>query len=72
MERVAVTITGLSPMLGELGQRKAVLLPLEEYEALLERVEELEDILDSERSVAAYRAGEGKSLEQYLAERKGR
>lgn len=72
MENVAVTITGSSPMLGELGQRKAVLLPLEEYEALVERVEELEDLLDSERSLAAYRAGEGKSLEQYFAKRKER
>ena len=71
MEKVAVTITGSGPMLRQLGQRKAVLLPLEEYEALLGRIEELEDILDSERSLATYQAAEGKSLEQYLAERKG-
>jgi len=47
-------------------------LPLDEYEALLDRLEELEDIIDSRIALAEYQAGQGRSLQAYLAERKER
>lgn len=65
-----ITISGPPGTVGNLGTRKAVLLPLDEYEALLDRLEELEDIIDSYVALAEYRAGEGRSLQAYLAERK--
>jgi len=62
-----ITISGPAEMLSDLGTRKAVLLPLEEYEALLDRLEELEDIIDSHIALAEYRAGQGRSLQAYLS-----
>jgi|GEM_PF-881090 len=67
-----ITISGPSETLSDLGTRKAVLLPLDEYEALLDRLEELEDIIDSRIALAEYEAGQGYSLQAYLAERKER
>jgi len=57
-----ITISGPAETVADLGKRKAVLLPLEEYEALLDRLEELEDIIDSHVALAEYRAGQGRSL----------
>ena len=67
-----ITINGPPEALAELGTRKAVLLPLDEYEALLDRLEELEDIVDSRIALTEYQAGQGRSLQAYLAERKER
>lgn len=67
-----ITISGSSETLADLGTRKAVLLPLDEYEALLNRLEELEDIIDSRIALTEYKAGQGRSLQAYLAERKER
>lgn len=67
-----ITISGPVETLTGLGTRQAVLLPLNEYEALLDRVEELEDIIDSRIALAEYQAGQGRSLQSYLAERKER
>lgn len=67
-----ITISGPSEILADLGMHKAVLLPLDEYEALLDRLEELEDMIDSRIALAEYQAGQGRSLQTYLAERKER
>ncbi len=70
--KATVTITGPRETLELLGQREVILLPLEEYEALLERIEDLEDILESRIALEEYRAGAGRPLEEYLAERRER
>ncbi len=67
-----ITISGPPETLASLGTRRAVVLPLDEYEALLDRLEELEDIIDSRIALAEYQAGQGRSLQAYLAERKER
>jgi len=67
-----ITISGPAETLADLGTRKAVLLPLDEYESLLDRIEELEDIIDSHIALAEYQAGQGRSLQAYLAEREER
>ncbi len=67
-----VTINGPLEALADLGTREVVLLPLDEYEALLVRLEELEDIVDSHIALAEHKAGQGRSLQAYLAERKER
>jgi sulfopyruvate decarboxylase TPP-binding subunit len=67
-----ITISGPVETLADLGTRQAVLLPLDEYQTLLNRIEELEDIIDSRIALAEYQAGQGRSLQSYLAERKER
>jgi uncharacterized protein (DUF2344 family) len=71
-EPATLTITGPIETLQEIGARQVILLPLEEYEALQQRIEELEDVLDSDVALAEYRASQGKSLEHFLAERRAR
>lgn len=68
--QATVTITGPQETLADLGIRRAVVLPLDEYEALLERIEDLQDIVESKVALEEYRLGEGRSLEDYLAERR--
>ena len=70
-EQATVTITGPVEALQLLGSRQVVLLSLEEYKALQQRIEDMEDILDSEAALAEFRAGQSKSLGQFLAERRG-
>ena len=60
-----VTISGPADVLAELGTRQAILPPLDEYESLLDRIEELEDIVDSHIALAEYQAGQGRSLQAY-------
>jgi hypothetical protein len=66
-QQATITITGSAETLQTIGARQAVVLPLEEYEALLQRLKDLEDILDSEAALAEYQTGQGKSLDQFLA-----
>jgi len=72
MTEMALTLSGPEKLLATIGQRRMVLLPLEDYEALLERLEDLEDVLASSHALAEYRAGAGRDFTAYLSERQQR
>ncbi len=54
------------------GDLELVVLPKVEYEALLQRLEELNDIHDSIESLKEYRAGKRTSFDAYDARRKAK
>jgi cell division septum initiation protein DivIVA len=55
-------------LLESLGEKKVVLMPLDEYQALMRKIEELEDIRDMLQAEVEYRSGEGRSFREFLAE----
>jgi PHD/YefM family antitoxin component YafN of YafNO toxin-antitoxin module len=67
MEMVVSTIDPRA-LLESLGEKKMVLMPLDEYQALMLRIEELEDIRDMLQAEVEYRGGEGRSFREFLAE----
>ncbi len=67
-----ITITGPEKTVSEIGSRQAVILSLEAYQSLVQRIEDLEDIADSLAALKEYEAGAGISLNDYLAERQQR
>jgi hypothetical protein len=64
-----ITITGPEKAVSELGSRQAVVLSLEAYQSLLQRIEDLEDVADSLDALKEYKTGAGIPLNDYLAER---
>ena len=54
-----------------LGREKVVLMPYSEYEVLMSRLEDLEDIRDMLEAEAEYRSGQGRPLREFLAEHEG-
>jgi len=55
-------------LLANLNREKIVLMPLAEYQALLDRLEELEDIRDMLQAETSYRAGQGRPFRDFLDE----
>ena len=48
------------------------LLPPEQYEAVIELLEDIEDLQDALQAEAEYQAGQGRPFAEYDAERKAR
>jgi hypothetical protein len=67
MEMVVSTIDPQA-LLESLGEKKMVLMPLDEYQALMRKVAELEDIRDMLQAEVEYRSGEGRPFREFLAE----
>jgi len=55
-------------LLESLGEKKMVLMPLDEYQALMRKIEELEDIHDMLQAEVEYRSRVGRSFREFLAE----
>lgn len=53
-------------------QVKGFLLPPEQYEAVIEFLEDIEDLQDALQAEAEYQAGQGRPFTEYDAERKAR
>ncbi|MBM3128140.1 MAG: hypothetical protein FJ009_05815 [Chloroflexi bacterium] len=69
---MSLKIIGEKTAVAKIGKNDVVLLPLARYQTLMKRLEDLEDLLDSQRSVAEYRAGQGRAFGDYLKERRGK
>ena len=69
METTTMSIAGAKRDLKRLRENQFVLLPVAQYDALLRRIEDLEDLIDSERIMREYSAGKGRSFEDYLNKR---
>jgi len=54
------------------GSPKAYLVDCESYDALLQRLEYLEDLRDMEEALAAYDAGEGRRFSDYDKQRRAK
>ena len=65
---MVVSTIDLQALLESLGEKKMVLMPLDEYQALMRKIEELEDIRDMLQAEVEYRSGEGRSFREFLAE----
>ena len=65
-----MVVSAIDPqtLLESLGEKKMVLMPLDEYQALMRRIEELEDIRDMLQAEVEYRDGGGRSFREFLAE----
>lgn len=59
---------GVQVMMKESKDPEIVLIPLTLYQALLNRLEELEDIRDHIWETEAYRRGEGRSFKEFVKE----
>ena len=53
-------------------QVKGFLLPPEQYEAVIELLEDIQDLQDALQAEAEYEAGQGRPFAEYDAERKAR
>ncbi len=53
-------------------QVKGFFLPPEQYEAVIELLEDIEDLQDALQAEAEYQAGQGRPFAEYDAERKAR
>lgn len=53
-------------------QVQGFLLPPEQYEAVIELLEDIEDLQDALQAEAEYEAGQGRPFAEYDAERKAR
>jgi hypothetical protein len=53
-------------------QVQGFLLPPEQYEAVIELLEDIEDLQDALQAEAEYQAGQGRPFAEYDAERKAR
>ncbi len=62
---MAVSITTVKELLESMGDQKIVLMPLAHYNALLDKLEELEDIRDMLEALKE----PARPFEEYLAER---
>ncbi len=51
-----------------LSKEKVVLMPLAEYQSLLDRLEELQDIQTMLQAEAEYQTGQGRPFREFLAE----
>ena len=72
MAAMTLKIIGEKTAVARIGKKDVVLLPLTRYQTLMNRLEDLEDILDAQRSIAEYRAGQGRTFNDYLKERRGK
>jgi hypothetical protein len=72
MAAMTLKIVGQKTAIAKLGKREVVLLPMAKYQALIRHLEDLEDILDSQQSIAEYRAGQGRPFAAYLKERRAK
>ena len=65
-------LTTQPPRLLQDDQVKGFLLSPEQYEAVIELLEDIEDLQDALQAEAEYQAGQGRSFAEYDAERKAR
>lgn len=72
MSAMSLKIVGEKTAIAKLGKQDVVLLPLTHYQRLMQRLEDLEDLLDSQRVLAEYRAGQGRAFSDYLKKRRGK
>ncbi len=64
MTTATLTIVSDDPVLKDLGEREVVLVPLDQYNALLDRLEDLVDLVDMLEALKEPR----RPLAEYLAE----
>ena len=72
MVTTTLTIAGAKRDLNALRKNQFVLLPAAQYDALLGRIEDLEDLIDSERALREYRADQGRPFDEYVKGRKAK
>ena len=65
-------LTAQPPRLLQDDQVKGFLLSPEQYEAVIELLEDIEDLQDALQAEAEYQAGQGRPFAKYDAERKAR
>jgi len=72
MSAMTLRIIGEKTAVARIGKKDVVLLSLTRYRTLMKRLEDLEDILDSQRTIAEYHAGQGRAFSDYLKGRRGK
>ncbi|MBI5649739.1 MAG: hypothetical protein HZC40_04715 [Chloroflexi bacterium] len=72
MSEMTLKIIGQKSMTGRLGKEEVVVIPFRKYQALLQKLEDLEDVLDAQRAMAEYRAGKARPFNDYLKEHRSK
>ena len=72
MPEMTLKVVGQKSVVVRLGKDEVVMIPFRKYQALLQKLEDLEDILDSQRAMAEYRSGKGRPFTEYLRERRSK
>ncbi len=70
MTAMTLKVIGEKTAISKIWKNEVIVLPLRKYQALLSQLEDLEDLLDSQRAMAEYRAGQGRPFSTYLKERR--
>ncbi len=71
MTAMTLKIIGQKTAIARLGKNEVVLLPLSKYKAILQLIEDLEDIADS-RSMEEYRSGKSRPFADYVTKRRAK
>jgi len=72
MSEMTLKIVGQKSTTGRLGKDEVVVIPFRKYQALLQKIEDLEDVLDAQRAMVEYRAGKGRPFNDYLKEHRSK
>ncbi len=72
MTAMTLKIIGQKTAIARLGKNEVVLLPLSKYKAILQLIEDLEDIADSGRSMEEYRSGKSRPFADYVTKRRAK
>lgn len=72
MAAMNLKIVGDRAAIAKLGKEEIVILPLRKYKAILQLMEDLEDIADSVRSMEEYRSGKPRPFADYVTKRRAK
>ena len=72
MAAMTFKVVGGKTAVAQIGKHEVVLLPVRKYQALLHRLEDLEDVLAANRGMSEFRAGHGRPFASYVKERRAK
>ncbi len=72
MPEMTLKIVGQKSADLRLGKDEVVVIPFRKYQQLLQKLEDLEDLLDAQRAMAEYRAGKRRPFNEFMNEHRSK